>query len=192
MVSNSSGVRRARSRRCGKRRCQCQKCCASSLKSGKRYLVLEKVAGRALLRSDIAHPARISWRRAEKILHLLQPLLARIHSAGRVWRDCKPSHMFVQGKQVRLVDFEGACRIEESDVLPWGVLPYMPPIYRGKFLPRRAGPKEDNYALGVIAFQFRAGQFPPGSARLRARIYGHAQCPGSLRTRIESLLRAGC
>ena len=136
-------------------------------KNGNRYLVLEKIPGRPLLAAKRLQPARPSWRRAEKILDQLEPLLSRMHAAGWVWRDCKPSHILVHRGTVRLIDFEGACRIDQTELPPWGSPDYTSPASRGKFS-RRAGTLEDDYALGVIAFQFLSGKFPPAEAHRRA------------------------
>ena len=151
-----------------------------------RYLVLERVAGRPLIPLTRLHPKKFSWPRAEKILRELEPLLSRIHRAGWVWRDCKPSHILVRRDQVCLIDFEGACEINRTNVLPWGSPNYSP-------TPRdirRAGRGEDDYALGVIAFQFGTGKFPPASASGRAAPYQRTKCPSALRERIERLLTA--
>lgn len=156
--------------------------------NGSRYLVLEKVPGPALLSRNRKHPAHVSWRRTEKLLARLMPILSRIHAAGWVWRDCKPSHIFLHGGEIRLVDFEGACRRAETEVLPWGSMNYSPPIYQTSFA-RRAGILEDDYALGVIAFQFGAGKFPSPNAKRRAAVYRRSKCPDTLRTTIEQLLR---
>ena len=157
-------------------------------KDGNRYLVLEQITGDPLLTAKRTQPSRVSSRRAEKILEQLGPLLSRMHTAGWAWRDCKPSHIFVHRGRVRFVDFEGACRIDQTDSLPWGSPDYTPPSYRGE-LSRRAGTLEDDYALGVIAFQFLSGKFPPGSSRRRVSIYKDTRCPDSLRSRIKSLLK---
>ena len=128
--------------------------------NGNRYLVLEKITGRPLIPANKMQPVKISWRRAAKILVQLSPILSRMHQAGWVWRDCKPSHIFLHRGEVRVIDFEGACRISEKAVLPWGSQNYSPRIYHKKFC-RRPGLLEDDYALGVIAFQFGTGKFPP-------------------------------
>ena len=156
--------------------------------NGNRYLVLERITARPLVAAKRMQPSRTSWRRAERILELLGSVLDKVHATGWVWRDCKPSHIFAPRRTVRLIDFEGACRIGETDLLPWGSPDYIPPPYRGKFA-RCAGTLEDDYALGVIAFQFLAGKFPPRSSRRRASIYEETSCPVSLRSRIENLLR---
>ena len=155
---------------------------------GNRYLVLEKISGRSLIASNKMQPAKFSWRRAGKILTQLKPVLSKIHAAGWVWRDCKPSHILLHRGTVRLIDFEGACRIDETDVLTWGSPNYVPPIYHGKFC-RRPGTMEDDYALGVIAFQFATGEFPPLGSRRRHALFHRSGCPDFLRVQIESLLR---
>jgi hypothetical protein len=155
---------------------------------GNQYLVLEKLAGHPLLSQPSQQPSRPSWRRAQRILDLLGHLLSKMHSAGWVWRDCKPAHIFLHHGAIRLIDFEGACLIDETDVLPWGSASYVPPIYHGKFS-RRPGTMEDDYALGVIAFQFATGEFPPLGSRRRHALFRRSSCPDFLRVQIESLLR---
>lgn len=153
-----------------------------------RYLVLERITGRRLLPEDQMHPLNTSWQRAERILEKLEPILSKLHAVGWVWRDCKPSHIFWHRGTLRLIDFEGACRIGQTKIPSWGSPDYIPLRYHGKFS-RRAGTFEDDYALGVIAFQFLSGQFPPNSPRHRASIYKATRCPVSLRKRIENLLQ---
>ena len=155
--------------------------------NGNRYLVLEKIPGRPLLAAKRTQPARTSWRRAARILEQLEPMLSRMHAAGWTWRDCKPSHVLLQGGKLRLIDFEGACRIDQTGLPPWGSPDYAPPSSQGKFS-RRAGTREDDYALGVIAFQFLSGKFPPAAAQGRAVLYRRTRCPDLLREKIERLL----
>jgi hypothetical protein len=156
---------------------------------GNRYLVLEKIPGRPLISRRREQPANFSWRRAARLLDQLSPMLDAIHQAGYVWRDCKPEHVFVHRGAMRLLDFEGACRIEETDILPWGSTHYLPPIYCKKFAARSKGTLEDDYALGVIVFQFATGEFPQADPRRRAQCYRRAACPNLLRDQIEALLR---
>ena len=152
------------------------------------YLVLEKCAGRALLPRQRQQPAKASWRRAAMVLARLAPILDQLHRAGWVWRDCKPSHIFLYRAAIHLIDFEGACRTDDCDVLPWGTPQYLPPACREPFTLRAAGFAEDDYALGVIVFQLGTGKFPEPSARARAATYHGARCPAILRRRIEQLL----
>jgi Protein kinase domain len=155
------------------------------VQDGNRYLILERVVGRPLIPLARIHPKKFSWQRAEKILKRLEPILSKIHRAGWVWRDCKPSHILVRRDQLCLIDFEGACEINRTKVLPWGSSNYSTPR-----LTRRTGFGEDDYALGVITFQFGTGKFPPASRRGRAAIYKRTRCPVGLRARIERLLDA--
>ena len=154
---------------------------------GHRYLVLERIPGRPLLAEKREQPSRTSWRRAESILEQLAPMLSRMHAAGWTWRDCKPSHIFLHRGAVQFIDFEGACRSGETEILPWGSPNYVPLRCQGKFS-RRPGTLEDDFALGVIAFQFLSGKFPPASARRRAAIYRRTGCPKPLREKIDRLL----
>jgi serine/threonine protein kinase len=155
--------------------------------NGNHYLVLERVSGRPLLPRNRAQPARSSRRRAQTILEQLGGQLSKLHAAGWVWRDCKPSHIFFHRGAIRLIDFEGACRIGKTQVLPWGSLNYVPPPYRRTFS-RCSGVLEDNYALGVIAFQLVTGELPSVSSHRRT-LYHRSRCPDFLRARIEGLLQ---
>ena len=161
---------------------------AEFTQNGNRYLVLEKIPGRPLLPRRRVQPTNPAWPRAQKILDQALPLLAQVHAAGWVWRDCKPSHIFMHGGAMGLIDFEGACRVKDTRVLPWSSPNYGPPIYE-RALARRPGTLEDDYGLGVIAFQFGTGEFPPAEQRRRARVYKQTRCPDALRTRIETLLQ---
>ena len=100
--------------------------------------------------------------------------LARARSAAVVGgadienscRDCQSNHIFTFNSKIWLIDFEGACRIPEIGVLPRGSQPYLPPSYRKQIANRRRGTLENDYALGVILFQFLSGEFPATGARV--------------------------
>jgi hypothetical protein len=158
-------------------------------KGTNRYLVLEMIRGRRLPSRPRSQPKKESWNFAQGLLERIGPALAQIHRAGYVWRDCKPEHIFFRGGQIRFVDFEGACRIDEVNAYPWATSAYSPPCC-ARGISRRPGTLEDDYALGVIAFQFGTGKLPPASARLRAALYARTKCPSPLRDKIEQLLRA--
>lgn len=155
--------------------------------NGSRYLVLEKIGGRPLLPRFREQPSRVSWRRSATLLARLLPIFSRMHAAGWVWRDCKPSHIFSRRGEIRLVDFEGACRVGDTEVLPWGSANYSPPVYHASFT-RSAGTWEDDYALGVIAFQFGVGKFPSTDSARRRIVYRRTRCPRQLSMTIERLL----
>ena len=153
-------------------------------RNGHCYLVLEKKSGRRLSPSK---SKRSAWFAAH-ILTRLGAVLSQLHALGYVWRDCKPTNILVSGSQLCLIDFEGACRVSKIGIPPWGSIDYLPPCYRNEFAMRRAGTMEDDYALGVIAFQLFSGKSPPDKATTRKKIYDRMGCPATLRARIEALL----
>lgn len=155
--------------------------------NGNRYVVLEYFPGTPLISARRMQPPKTSWRRAAKILERLEPILSRIHATGWVWGDCKPSHILVERGKLRLIDFENACRVGERKIAPWASRHYFPPPRPGT-LDRQPGSGEDDYSLGVIAFQFGTGQFLPRKKASRAVLYGRTKCPKALRERIERLI----
>lgn len=89
-------------------------------------------------------------------------ILDTLHTAGWVWRDCKPSNLAVtkQGT-LRPFDFEGACLDTETNPLSWATPTFTPPEINEK--PYRTSSVEDLYALGVTMYYLLAGRFPPTS-----------------------------
>ena len=93
----------------------------------------------------------------------LARLVARIHAAGWVWRDCKPGNVVVTaGGRLRPLDFEGACRVERPDPLPWGTPAFAPPE-GGEEPGGRSRLPEDLYALGAVVYFLLAGRTPEPS-----------------------------
>ena len=155
--------------------------------NGNRYVVLEQLPGRPLIPATRMQPCQISWRRAARLLEQLESILSRIHAAGWVWRDCKPSHILVHRGQFRLIDFENACRRDGKKIALWVSRDYSRRT-SSKATRRQAGSSEDDHALGVIAFQFGTGKFPPAAKRSRAAVYKRTRCPDVLRMHLEQLL----
>lgn len=155
--------------------------------NGNRYIVLERLPGRELKPPRAARSSKISPPAAERIFRQVAAQLQLIHRAGWVWRDCKPSHLLVRRRRLHLIDFEGACRVEELNALPWGTPDYSPPPNHGRFT-RKRGYSEDDYALGVVGFQIATGALPPLEQRRRTRILHASRCSASLQRSIEQLL----
>lgn len=93
----------------------------------------------------------------------LARLVASVHAAGWVWRDCKPANVILtKSGELRPLDFEGACPTDRPDPLPWGTRAFMPPegdeVSRG-----RSRLPEDLYSLGSVVYFLLAG-CPPDAA----------------------------
>lgn len=131
---------------------------------GNYYLATEFVAGESLAVLLNRRRRRLPLLRALRYGAEIASLLARIHAAGWVWRDCKPANLLVtrQG-HLRPLDFEGACPIAQPDVLPWGTPAFAPPLAFAADEARASVP-DDLYALGVVLYLLLAGTLPATEA----------------------------
>jgi hypothetical protein len=127
---------------------------------GNYYLAMEFIEGRSLQSLLNNPPKKMPVAEALRYGAHLAELVHSIHSAGWVWRDCKPLNVIVtKDGRLRPLDFEGACRIDDPDPMPWGTPGYMPP--EGNKEPvsgSRAA--EDLYALGASLYQLLTGKIP--------------------------------
>jgi tRNA A-37 threonylcarbamoyl transferase component Bud32 len=122
------------------------------------YLVMERISGKSL-QQVLASGHRMSTRRMFDYCAQMAQIVADIHAAGWAWRDCKPTNFLVdKNHKLRALDFEGACRLDETDP-PWGATPgYTPPRRSSK-----SGSPEamDLYALGTSIMQLIAKKESP-------------------------------
>ncbi|MDX2030336.1 MAG: AarF/UbiB family protein [Blastocatellia bacterium] len=124
---------------------------------GHYYLVTEFLDGENLQRALALRRRRLS------IPHVLQravqisTIVARIHAAGWVWRDCKPGNfLLTPSGELRPIDFEGACPVEEPDPLPWNTAPFSPPNL--EIAPHGSRLPEDLYAIGATIYFLLTGR----------------------------------
>ena len=127
---------------------------------GNYYLVTEFIEGESLQESLNRRQRRLSIRRALRYGSEIAALLAGIHSAGWVWRDCKPSNFIItrQG-DLRPIDFEGACPVEHPDPLPWGTPAFAPPADQNGH-EARSSIYDDLYSLGAVIYLLLTGKLP--------------------------------
>jgi serine/threonine protein kinase len=152
------------------------------------YLAMESIDGRNLQTLLQEKSRRLSLAAALDYGAQLARLLAAIHQAGWVWRDCKPQNLMrTKAGILRPVDFEGACLVAQPDLLPWGTPGYTPPEW-GRVPDSGSRLPEDLFALGVTLHQLITGHLPkenvvaPPVEQLRRRV------PLSVREVIRALL----
>jgi hypothetical protein len=127
---------------------------------GNYYITMEFVEGQNLQSLLTRTKGKLPVTQALGLGIGITKLLAAIHKAGWVWRDCKPLNLIqTQDGNLRPLDFEGACAPGVPEVLPWGTPGYVPPEWlqepvSGSRLP------EDLYALGAVLHQLLSGLTP--------------------------------
>jgi hypothetical protein len=128
------------------------------------YLVVEFIEGENLEQWLTRRKRRLSVAMALKRGAEVARMVARIHAAGWVWRDCKPGNIILtKSGALRPLDFEGACRVSQPDPLPWGTPGYTPPQVQNHF-GCESQVSQDLYAVGVIIYLLLAGRLPDEAA----------------------------
>jgi serine/threonine protein kinase len=120
------------------------------------YLVLECIEGINLQTLLLKRKRRLSIVRALRLASQFAFLVARIHEAGWTWRDCKPANVILESNgRLRPLDFEGACRNDNPDALPWSTEGFAPLQWKRKVQSRQY---EDLYALGATLYFLLSGR----------------------------------
>lgn len=124
------------------------------------YLVTEFIEGETLHCFLQKRKRRLSVSAAIKFAFQLARLMAEIHSAGWLWRDCKPDNLIVAENGVlRPIDFEGACPVDQPDYVPYSTLTAELLAESEKTLSAsRINP--DLFSLGAIIYLLFEGELP--------------------------------
>jgi serine/threonine protein kinase len=116
----------------------------------------------------------------EDLIYILEQTAAALdyaHERGIIHRDIKPGNLMLSGKQVKITDF-GIARLQHRDSTQTGTLlgtpSYMSPE---QVAGSEVSGATDQYALGVIAFEFLAGYKPFETDNLANLLYRITQHP---------------
>ncbi len=127
------------------------------------YIAVEFIEGESLNGWLARRQRRLPVAAALRCGAELARLVASVHAAGWVWRDCKPANVILtKSGELRPLDFEGACPTDRPDPLPWGTRAFMPPE-GGEVSRGRSRLPEDLYSLGSVVYFLLAG-CPPDAA----------------------------
>lgn len=156
---------------------------------GNRYLVTEFIEGQNLQTLLDRQQRRLPLSRVLHYGREIANLVAAIHAAGWVWRDCKPSNLLLTAQAgLRPIDFEGACPLDQPDPLPWGTPIFAPPdSLAGNTA--KSTVYDDLYTLGAVIYLLLAGRLPE-DARPTPLEKLRRQIPAAVRAVVMELLTA--
>lgn len=123
------------------------------------FLAMEYIEGKSLHELLRTRQRRFSIKQVLSYAGRTAGLIARLHAAGWMWRDCKPANIIVTADgSLRPLDFEGSCRINEPDITSWRTASFSPP-FNEEFFPFETGGAEDLYSLGAMVYYLLTANF---------------------------------
>jgi tRNA A-37 threonylcarbamoyl transferase component Bud32 len=126
---------------------------------GNFYLVTEYIEGTTLQKLLSTRKRRLPITRVLQLGIQVARIVSLLHSAGWVWRDCKPANLILEAADtLRLIDFEGACKIGDRTPLDWGTEFFLPLDFNNEEY--QSDPTIDLYSLGVVIYYLLTGKFP--------------------------------
>lgn len=127
------------------------------------YLVMERIEGVTVQKILNHFDGRLDFDFAVHLCLKITRFVSDLHINGFVWRDLKPSNIILEKSgELRIVDLEGACRVNEFDPLCWSTPSFAPPeVCTGAYLSERSSNlPEDLYALGRCLYLLLEAKTP--------------------------------
>jgi len=123
------------------------------------YLVTEYIEGKNLQEFLAERKRRLSLKKVLEYSYKLASLIEKIHAAEWVWHDCKPANIIVtKNGNLRLLDFEGAYRKNETSHIVWGTDDFLPSEWKPDS--QKKNPASfDLFALGAVIYYLYCGRF---------------------------------
>lgn len=154
------------------------------------YLVLEAIEGQSLAEMLKKRRRRLSVSQVVRLGLKIAKMVAQIHSAGVIWRDLKPANLFItKNETVRPLDFEGACRIGETNRLFWGTPSFLAPGKLNEISAEHSEPAVDLFAFGVVLYFLIEGKLPENSELGTDSKINRRNIPPELQRIVSALLQ---
>lgn len=152
------------------------------------YLVTEFIEGETLYAFLRKRERRLSISQVIKYALQLSRLIAQIHSAGWLWRDCKPGNLIIcKDGSLRPIDFEGACPINQPDYVWYSTLT---PVFfeESEIYSRECRINSDLFALGAIIYLLFEGELPNVTSMGSAPQILRRKAPNEIKLLVSQLL----
>jgi serine/threonine protein kinase len=122
------------------------------------YVAMEHIEGSSV--QSLLGGVRLGVDEALRLASDIASVVGKVHTAGWVWRDCKPANLMLVENGVVPVDFEGAAPRGARESVPWTTPGYLPPELVGGGV-SECRESDDVYALGVTVHQLLSGEPQP-------------------------------
>lgn len=132
------------------------------------FLAMEFIPGKSLQDLLAGMERRLPVSRVVHYARQISELLDRIHAAGWVWRDCKPTNLILSRTgSLRPIDFEGAWPVNQPDAPSWASNAFAAPEV--KLRDCIVKPAQDLYSLGVTLHYLLWGSYPAAGTQPKQR-----------------------